>query len=136
MTMKLHSRAMLAAVGMTVAAAFSAPAFAQTDTQQTEPSMQEKTAPSESFDDAKLESFAVAFLQVDKVRQEYTPKMQSASEGDQQKIQTEAGQKMIKAVEDAEGISVDEYNTIIQSAQADPELAQRVNNVIQDKSGQ
>jgi len=136
--MKIHSRAMLAAVGLAVGAAFASPAMAQNDTQQTEQKAQtEQTTPAQSYDDATLESFAVAFLEVDKVKREYTPKLQQAtSEEEQKQIQTEAGQKMVQAVEGTAGISVEEYNQIIQSAQADPELAQRLNNIIQQKSAE
>jgi hypothetical protein len=81
--------------------------------------------------DEKLNSFAVAFLEVEKIKQEYTQRLQQAgSEAEQQQIQNEAGQKMLQAVEATEGITVDEYNQIIQSAQADPDLAQRLSNAI------
>lgn len=134
--MKIRSRAMLAAIGLTVGAAFAAPAMAQNDTQQTEQKAQQ-TAPAQSYDDAKLQSFAVAFLEVDKVKREFAPKLQQAkSEEEQKQIQTEAGQKMVQAVENAEGISVNEYNEIIQSAQADPELAQRLNEIIQKEAAE
>lgn len=132
MTIKIHAPAMLAAIGLALGTALTVPATAQEDTQQAEQGTQ-----AQAFDDSKLQSFAVAFLAVDKIRREYAPKVKQATSKDEQKqIQTEAGQKMVGAVQDAEGISVDEYNEIIQSAQADPDLAQRLNDIIQKKAAQ
>lgn len=82
-------------------------------------------------DDDKLKSFAVAFLEVTKVTQSYQPQIQAAeSTEDQQRLQMEAGEMMVEAVNEADGITVDEYNMIIQAAQTDPELAQRINGHI------
>lgn len=92
------------------------------------PADQAPAASAATIDDAKLQSFAVAFLQVNEIARQYQPQLESAAtEEDRQKIQQEAGQKMVEAVEASEGITVDEYNQIIQAAQADPELAQRIN---------
>ena len=78
-----------------------------------------------------MQSFAVAFLEVTKVTQSYQPQIDAASTPeDQQRLQQEAGERMIQAVNDSEDITVDEYNQIIQAAQADPELAQRINTHI------
>src|SRR5690606_4547040 len=71
----------------------------------------------------KLKSFATAFLQVNKVTQQYQPQIAAAgTPEDQQRLRQEAGEKMVEAVNASEGISVDEYNSIIQAAQANPEL--------------
>lgn len=89
-----------------------------------------------AMDDAKLKSFAVAFLEVTKVTESYKPQIEAAgSTEDQQRLQQEAGEKMVEAVNNAEGISVDEYNMIIQAAQTDPELAQKINGHITDAAG-
>ncbi|HRP78963.1 MAG TPA: DUF4168 domain-containing protein [Aquamicrobium sp.] len=87
-------------------------------------------------DDAKLKSFAVAFLEVAKVTQSYQPQIASAgTPEDQQRLRQEAGEKMVEAVNEADGITLDEYNTIIQAAQADPELARRINNHLAEAAG-
>ena len=91
----------------------------------------------QSTDDAKLKSFAVAFIEVTRVTQSYQPQIESAgSEEDQQRLREEAGEKMVEAVNGAEGITLDEYNTIIQAAQANPELAQRINGHIAEAVGE
>lgn len=89
-----------------------------------------------SLEDDKLQSFAVAFLEVSKVTQEYQPKIAAAgTPEDQQKLQQEAGEKMVEVVNSSEGINVEEYNMIIQAAQTDPELAQRINGHITQAAG-
>lgn len=93
-------------------------------------------APAPAMDDEKLKSFAVAFLEVTKVTQSYQPQMEGASPEDQQRLQQEAGEKMVEAVSEADGISVDEYNMIIQAAQTDPDLAQRINGHITAAAGE
>ena len=96
----------------------------------------EAPAAAPSLGDDKLKSFAVAFLEVNKLTQEYQPQIAAAgTPEDQQRLRQEAGEKMVEAVNDAEGISVDEYNMIIQAAQTDPELAQRINGHITEAAG-
>ena len=90
-----------------------------------------QAVPAPQVSEAKLKSFAVAFLEVSKITQAYQPQIQSAgSEEDMQRIRQEAGAEMMQAVDQSGGISVDEYNTIIQAAQIDPDLAQRINGHI------
>jgi hypothetical protein len=91
-------------------------------------------APSQQeFEEPKLRSFAVAFLEVSKVNQEYQPQLQAATDPQEQKrIRDEAGGKMVEAVENTDGISVEEYSQIIAQAQTDPELAQQINTLVQE----
>ena len=88
-------------------------------------------------EDGKLKSFAVAFLGVTKVSQTYKPRIEAAqSDADRQTLQKEAGQEMMEAVNEAGGINIDEYNQIIQAAQTDPALAQKINTHITEAAGQ
>ena len=88
-------------------------------------------ATAQNFSEEKLRSFAVAFLEVDKINQEYAPRLQGASSAEeQQQIRQEATGKMLEAVEGADGISTDEYTQILTAAQADPELATQLNEAI------
>jgi hypothetical protein len=43
---------------------------------------------------------------------------------------------MVEAVNEADGITVDEYNSIIQAAQTDPELARRINGHLAEAAGE
>ncbi|MEO3999252.1 DUF4168 domain-containing protein [Mesorhizobium sp. CAU 1732] len=100
------------------------------------PQMEAPTAQAPEMDDTKLKSFAVAFLEVTKVTQAYQPQIEAAGNTeDQQRLQQEAGEKMVEAVSEKSDISVDEYNMIIQAAQTDPELAQRINGHITEAAG-
>jgi hypothetical protein len=97
------------------------------------PPVEAPVAAAPAVDETKLESFAVAFLEVTKVTQTYKPQIEAAgTPEDQQRLQQEAGERMVEAVNDANGITLDEYNQIIQAAQTDPELAQRINSHISD----
>lgn len=101
--------------------------------QQAAPQQQVPAPMGQQFDDTKLRSFAVAYLEVSKVAQTYQPQLQAAKDPqEQQRIQTEAASGMVKAVEGAEGITVEEYNSIVDSAQADPTLAQKINGFVQE----
>ncbi|EJT04826.1 DUF4168 domain-containing protein [Rhizobium sp. CCGE 510] len=77
--------------------------------------------------DQKLEAFAVAYLQVDKVRQQYSEKIGATKdEAGKQKLQEEAKKQMVDTVEASNGISVEEYSSILTAAQSDPALAKKV----------
>jgi hypothetical protein len=77
--------------------------------------------------DQKIEAFAVAYLQVDKVRQEYSAKIGAAKdEAAKQKLQDEAKKQMVDTVEASKDISVEEYSTILTAARSDPALAKKV----------
>lgn len=109
--------------------------------QEAAPPVMEQQAPAAAdpatLSEDKLRSFAIAFVEVSKVTQSYQPQFESAATPeDRERIQQEAGQQMVQAVDSAEGISVDEYNQIIQAAQADPELAQRLNGHISEAASQ
>ena len=103
---------------------------------QPAPQTELPVAQGQPADDTKLKSFAVAFIEVTKVTQSYQPQIESAgTPEDQERLRKEAGAKMVEAVNEADGITVDEYNTIIQQAQTDPELAQRINGHIAEAVG-
>lgn len=88
--------------------------------------------PQAAITDEKLKAFAVAYLQVDKVRQDYTRKIgTTADAATKQKLQNEANQQMIKAVETSPGMSLNDYKTIITAAQSDPTVARKVQENLQ-----
>ena len=77
--------------------------------------------------DQKIEAFAVAYLQVDKVRKEYSAKIGATKdEAAKQKLQEEAKKQMVDTVEASNDISVEEYSSILTAAQSDPALAKKV----------
>ncbi|OWV75540.1 hypothetical protein ATY77_30890 [Rhizobium sp. R634] len=77
--------------------------------------------------DKKLEAFAVAYVQVDKVRQEYSAKIDATKDqAAKQKLQEEAKKEMVDTVQASKDISVEEYSSILTAAQSDPALAKKV----------
>lgn len=89
----------------------------------------------EQYSDDTLRSFATAFLQVDEVNREYTPRLQEATTPEEQEqIQAEASQQMVSIVEGSD-VTVQEYTSIMQAAQADPALAEKLTQYIGEASG-
>jgi hypothetical protein len=127
---------------LTAAAALSLmflsnPASAQQAAPEKQPAQQGQTgsqgAPA-AVSDQKVEAFAVAYLQVDKVRQEYSAKIGATQDtAAKQQLQTEASKQMVQAVE-ASPISLDEYNSILTAAQNDPALVKRVQEKLQESA--
>jgi hypothetical protein len=104
----------------------NSPAFAQgaAEPQATQP--MQGTAPA-AISDKQIEAFAVAYLQVDKVRQDYAVRIGSEKDATaKQKLQNEANKQMINAVEKSPDMSLEKYKTIITAAQTNPEVAKKV----------
>lgn len=142
MTMKIKPTAIAAAAAL-VAASCSVPA-ALAQTAPAAPSapqqnMQPKGMPQQTLDQHKLKSFAVAYLQVDKIKRRYQPELAKAKNNtERQKIQTEASQKMVAAVNKVDDMNVQEYSSILESAQKNPKLAKELTDEIKKtaQSGQ
>ena len=90
----------------------------QTQLPQTQP-------PSAPISDDKLTAAAAAIGQVTTIRQSYESKIAVASASDKQRLTKEADDALTKAVTD-QGLSVDEYNSIIRTAQNDPAVRQKL----------
>ena len=89
-------------------------------------------AQAESFSDQKIESFAMAALEVSKIRNDYVGRIQQAgSEEERQQLAEQATSEMVDAVEATPGITAQEYNEIIQAAQGDQALSDRIKQQIQ-----
>src|SRR6266404_6028036 len=82
-------------------------------------------SPSPTISDQKLNAAAAAIGQLTIIRQSYEQKIAEAPPTDKQHITDEATNAMKKAVTD-QGLSVDEYNTIVQTAQNDPTFRQKL----------
>ncbi|WFU11917.1 DUF4168 domain-containing protein (plasmid) [Rhizobium sp. CB3090] len=109
------------------------PACAQQATQEKPTQGQpDSSGAAAAVSDQKIEAFAVAYLQVDKIRQEYSAKIGATSDPTaKQQLQTEASKQMVQAVQSSPGISVDEYRTILAAAQKDPVLVKKVQDKLQ-----
>ena len=90
----------------------------QTQPPQTQP-------PSAPISDDKLNAAAAAIGQVTTIRESYESKIAAAPASDKQRLTNEANDALTKAVTD-QGLSVDEYNSIIRTAQNDPAVRQKL----------
>lgn len=112
----------IAAAGLSVAWLAVAPAaFAQTQAPGAPAPAQSTT----SIPDQKLDAAAAALEKVTDLKRAYEQQLTSAPAGDQERIASEANTALSKAVTD-QGLSVEEYNSIIQVAQNDPEVRQKI----------
>lgn len=118
--------AFLAAAMMTNGLA-SAPVLAQ----ESADSGSQAQAPAQNFSDDQLQQFADASQDIAMISQDYTEQLQNASdEGEQQKIRQQANDEMVQAVQES-GMSVEQFNSIGQAIQQDPQLMQRVKGMVQ-----
>ena len=131
MAFKRTIRTAIFSAALGVSAMALTPAFAQ----ETQEAPVEAPAGA-TYDEGKLQSFVVAFLQVDEINRTYAPQLQQADgEEAQGAVREEASQEMMQAVDSVDGITVEEYGQIIQQAQTDPALAEQINGYIQQAVG-
>ena len=128
----------LAAAALSAAALFLLPvANAQMNPPQARPQAQspqtqspqaqspEVQSPSPTISDQKLSAAAAAIGQVATIRHSYESRIAEAPPSDQERLTGEANDALEKAVTD-QGLSIDEYNTIIKTAQNNPAIRQKL----------
>jgi predicted ATPase with chaperone activity len=86
-------------------------------------------SPTPTISDQKLSAAAAAIGQVTSIRQNYEKRISEASPPDKQRLSDEAYDALEKAVTD-QGLSIDEYNTILKKAQNDPATRQRLAQLV------
>lgn len=87
------------------------------------PVQQQDQAP---VSDTELRQFVTASVEISKVREDYTQRLNNAKDQPiAQQLQQEAQDKMISAVETA-GLDADSYNQLAERIQASPELQERL----------
>jgi predicted ATPase with chaperone activity len=91
---------------------------------QTQNQVQQAPA-SPSISDEKLNAAAAAMEHVADIRQQYQQQLTAAPPSEQQRIVGEANNALTKAVTD-QGLSVEEYTSIMKVAQADPAVRQKL----------
>jgi hypothetical protein len=78
------------------------------------------------FTEDQLKSFAAATLEVEELHEKYSPQIAAAKEpGEQEAVRAQAIEEMTKAVR-GEGLSIEEYNSIVTQLYADPEMAKSI----------
>lgn len=85
-----------------------------------------------NYSEEELESFAAASLRVQKLNQEWVPKITSAkTPQESQTMRSKAVEQMTQAVRD-EGLSLADYNGIYKAAKRDPKMAATIQAYMQD----
>ncbi len=83
------------------------------------------TDPSRAIPDEKLDAAAAAIKEVASVQQDYRQRMATANEPDKKGVADEAMNALTKAVTD-QGLSVEEYSSILEVAQNDPGVREKI----------
>jgi hypothetical protein len=91
----------------------------QSPSPSTSPPTKSAPAAPASIPDSKLDAAAAAVKSVSAVKDNYKQKIAQAPAADRERIAGEADTALIKAVTD-KGLSVEEYTTILEVAQTDP----------------
>jgi hypothetical protein len=82
--------------------------------------------PSQNIPDQKLDATAAALNKIADVKQSYTQQIEATpSDADKQRLVEEANKELVKAVTD-QGLSVEEYTSIMVVAQNDPAVRQKI----------
>ena len=97
---------------------------------QSEPSSPSPTtpgpsSPSASIPDNKLDAAAAAMKSVSMVKEDYGRRIAQAPDSEKSRLANEGGQALTKAVTD-QGLSVAEYTEILQVAQNNPAVREKI----------
>jgi len=113
--------AILAAAALAFGGALTAPMAAKTAQAQE----------SGSYSNEKLRSFAQAAIKLGKIRSDYQAEMGSLeTDEERRQLQQQTNQRMAQAVQQTDGISIEEYNEIATASRSDEQLAKKVNEMI------
>jgi Domain of unknown function (DUF4168) len=115
----------LAAAILTAACFLSPPAAnAQAQSQAQSPSTGSADGTA-TVPDQKLDAAVAAIKQVSSIKENYKQRMEAAAPSDRERIADEANNALVKAVTD-QGLSVQEYNSILMTAQNNPEVYEKL----------
>jgi uncharacterized protein DUF4168 len=81
--------------------------------------------PAPNLTDQKLDATAAAVLRVATLKQDYQQRIAAAPPSDKERIAEEAISALSKAITD-QGLSVDEYTSILEVAQDNPEVREKI----------
>ena len=112
----------LAATVVTVAWLFTVP-VANTQARSPSPGPSEQTP--KNIPDQKLDAAAAALEQVASGKEDYQRRIKAADPSDRDRIAEEAHNALVKAVTDR-GLSVEEYSSILQLAENDPGVREKI----------
>jgi predicted ATPase with chaperone activity len=126
----------LPAAAVVVAWHLSVPAAnAQTSSPAPNSSDQSTKDQSANVSDQKLDAAAAALQRVVHLKADYQHRIDSAPASDQQRLAEEGGNALKKAVTD-QGLSVEEYSSILTVAQNDPDVRRKILQRIHPADGE
>jgi Domain of unknown function (DUF4168) len=79
----------------------------------------------QNIPDQKLDAAAAAIERVASLKQDYQQRIAAAAPADKERLLDEAFNAMAKAVTD-QGLSVEEYDSILEVAQNDPDVREKI----------
>lgn len=121
----------LVITSLALAGLLAAPAVnAQTSAPTAAPQSQGNTA----LSNQKLDAAAAAIARVAYLRENYQRQIAQADPAERQKIAEQASGELTKAVND-QGLSVQEYNSIVERAQSDPGVRKKILDRLQPPAG-
>jgi predicted ATPase with chaperone activity len=118
-SMRILSLSLVAAVSLVAGHLIVLPAHAQA------PSPSQPPSPSANVSDQKIDATAAAMVRVASVKADYQQRINTAPEADRDHIAAEARNALTKAVTD-QGLSVEEYSSILTVAQNDSDLRDKI----------
>jgi len=115
--------------GLAAALTLSAAAVAGNN-EQPEPGQPQHLAQSQQFSDEEVKAFVAARDSVIEISQEWEERIQNAeSQEEMNSLQQASQEEMVKAVR-SEGLSVNDYNMMVDAARSNPDLQHRINEAI------
>ena len=91
--------------------------------------------PQDKIGESDLRAFAKAYIESEKIRNEYTPKFNSANSPQEKgAVEQEAVTKFNKAVEN-QGLTMKQYSALYQTVSVDPQLRARVLHLVEEERG-
>jgi len=135
--MALTNKFSVVALALAAGLAATPASFAQDSQDEQQPAQSAPAAPSEQPaavepNEEQLDSFVTATVRIIAIQRDAQQEITAAEEPEQQEqVRNQALQMIVAAVEE-EGLTVDEYNGIVQHVQTDPELGETVQQRIQE----
>jgi GTP1/Obg family GTP-binding protein len=94
--------------------------------------MQQQPPANIDVSDQQLEQFADAQVSIIEIQQDFSERLQGVEDPERaQELQTQANEEMTSAVDEA-GLDVESFNAIAMAIQNDPDLQQRLTQMLQD----
>jgi hypothetical protein len=114
-------------LGLTTGLALTlAPGFALAASDATPPAPASVTSPAPAIPDGTIGKAGAALRDVANLQEKYQPKMDSASsQKEKQGLSEQANAEAVQAIQ-SHGISVQEYSTVVRTAQTNPQVKQRL----------